>query len=154
MTVSESLLAEFDEEMKNSRKLLERVPDGKFEWWPHAKSSTLGKLASHVATIPIYPYLLVQKEGRPAVQAASKAELLECFDLNVAAGRDALAGVGDDYLAQMIPVTPILSKSRGAILRSRMMSHLIHHRGQLSVYLRLLDVKVPGIYGPSADEKP
>jgi uncharacterized damage-inducible protein DinB len=134
MTVSESLLVEFDAEMRSTRKLLKRVPEGKFGWKPHAKSSTLGKLASHVATIPIYPFLLVHKEGRQTEEVASKAELLEYFDLNVAAGREALAGVNDDYLAQVIPVTPVLSKSRGAILRSRMMSHLIHHRGQLSVY--------------------
>jgi uncharacterized damage-inducible protein DinB len=152
-TISKSLLAEFDEEMGSTRKLLERVPEDKFGWKPYEKSFTLGKLASHVAVIPIFPSLLILRQGEKPAEATSKVELLEAFDRNAAAGREALAGASDDHLAKLIPVTSVLSKPLGAILRSKIMNHLIHHRGQLSVYLRLLDVTVPGMYGPSADEK-
>ena len=151
----ETLLAEFDDEMAATRRILNCVPDDKLSWKPHEKSSTLAKLASHVAVIPIFPLLLINMtpgEGLP--DAASKAELLARFDNNVAAGRDALANATDDRLARNIPVTPGVSKPLMQVLRSRMMNHLIHHRGQLSVYLRLCGVAVPGMYGPSADEKP
>jgi uncharacterized damage-inducible protein DinB len=119
----------------------------------HQKSSTLGKLASHLAAIPGWAAVVVNGHGKKSPDAASKAELLEVLDRNIAAGREALATANDDYLSQNIRVGADLSKPRAAILRERLMSHMIHHRGQLSVYLRLLDVAVPGMYGPSADEK-
>jgi uncharacterized damage-inducible protein DinB len=151
----ETLLAEFDEEMAATRRMLDCVPDDKLSWKPHEKSSTLAKLASHVAAIPIFPLLLINMTpGERLPEATSEAELLERFDHNVAAGRDALASADDDRLARNIPVTPGVSKPLMQVLRSRMMNHLIHHRGQLSVYLRLCGVPVPGMYGPSADEKP
>ncbi len=151
--IVEHLLSEFDQEMAGTRTILERVPEDKFAWKPHEKSSTLGKLASHLAAIPGLPAFVINgRIKRPSV-AASKPELLESFDDNMAAGREALAGTSDDHLAKSIPVSPGLSKPRLFVLRSRVMNHLIHHRGQLTVYLRLLDVAVPGMYGPSADEK-
>jgi DNA-binding transcriptional MerR regulator/uncharacterized damage-inducible protein DinB len=152
--VAETLSAEFAEEMANTRRMLERVPEDKLAWKPHEKSSTLAKLASHIAAIPIFPLLLVKMEvGEKLPEVASKLELLERFDKNVAAGRDALMKVDDDRLERKIPVSPGVSKPLMYVLRSRVMNHLIHHRGQLSVYLRLLEVAVPGVYGPSADEK-
>ncbi len=149
-----TLLSEFDEEMAGTRKMLERVPEDKLAWKPHDKSATLAKLASHIAAVPILPLLLINmRMGEKLPDVASKAELLERFDKNLAAGHEALSDASDDLLAKTIPVMPGVYKSLEYVLRSRVMNHLIHHRGQLSVYLRLLDVAVPGMYGPSADEK-
>lgn len=153
MTIGETLLPEFDSETASTRKILECVPEDKFAWKPHQKSSTLGKLASHLAAIPGWAAVVVNGYGKKSPDAGSKAELIEVLDRGIAAGREALAGVGDEYLAEAVRVGPDVSKPRAAILRERVMSHMIHHRGQLSVYLRLLDVAVPGMYGPSTDEK-
>jgi uncharacterized damage-inducible protein DinB len=153
MTIGQTLLPEFDQEMANTRRMLECMPEEKFDWAPHSKSSTLGKLANHLAIIPAFAAMIVHGHGKRPTETKSKAELLAMLDANVAAGRTALAGVSDDHLLTTVPVTAQLSMPRTAILRMRVFSHLIHHRGQLSVYLRLLDSAVPGMYGPSADEK-
>lgn len=148
----EALLSWFIDEMAGTRKILERVPHDKLAWKPHEKSFTLGKLANHVAAIPVGVALIVTGRGGRPSEAASKAELLQAFDERTASARQALAGTDDDHLAGTIHVTATVKKTRAAAL-AWMMSHLIHHRGQLSVYLRLLDVAVPGMYGSSADEK-
>jgi uncharacterized damage-inducible protein DinB len=154
MTLSAALLAEFDEEMTNTRKILERVPEDKFGWKPHAKSFTLGRLANHIAQLPVMPAVIIKGRNSRPPDATSKTELLASFDQTVAASREALAGIDDAYLARTIRITPEVSKTVYAALRGRgLMNHIIHHRGQLSVYLRLLDVPLPGMYGPSADEK-
>jgi uncharacterized damage-inducible protein DinB len=154
MNISVALLAEFDEEMINTRKVLECVPGDKLAWKPHEKSFTLGRLANHIASLPVMPAFLIAGGGSRRSDATSKAELLTRFDETVAASREALAGMDDEYLAKTIRVTPDISKTVYAALRGRgLMNHLIHHRGQLTVYLRLLDVPLPGMYGPSADEK-
>jgi uncharacterized damage-inducible protein DinB len=144
------LLSEFDKEMANTRKILECVPEDKFAWKPHDKSSTLGKLANHLAAMPTLAAVVINGMAKRMPEATSKVELLEALDKNIATGRRALAAASDDDLAAAIPA---LAMTRVALLRDRVMNHLIHHRGQLSVYLRLLDVAVPGMYGPSADEK-
>lgn len=154
MTIGQTLLLEFDREMANTRRMLESVPEGKFGWSPHIKSKTLGTLASHVAMIPAFAAMIVHGKGKRLPEAQSKVELLALLDANVAAARTALASVSDEHLLTTVPVAPTLSMPRIEILRTRMFSHMIHHRGQLSVYLRLLDSFVPGMYGPSADEKP
>jgi uncharacterized damage-inducible protein DinB len=148
------LVAEFDEEMANTRRMLERVPDDKLGWRPHDRASTLAKLVSHIAFIPSLPQLLLDMRvvDRPS-DIGSKAELLERFDRSAATGRTALDSLHDERLAKQIPVTPGVSKPLAYVLRSRVMNHLIHHRGQLSTYLRALGESVPGIYGPSSDEK-
>jgi uncharacterized damage-inducible protein DinB len=148
-----TLLSEFDEEMANTRRVLERLPEDKFAWRPHEKSFTLGKLANHLTAIPVVVAFIITGQGRKPSETVSKAELLDAFDKNIAAAREALAGASDDHLAKTINVTPVLAKTRLSALRGRVMNHMIHHRGQLTVYLRLLDVAVPGMYGPSADEK-
>ena len=153
MTVSQMLLPEFDLEMANTRKILECVPEDKFGWKPHQKSFTLGKLANHLANIPVGAVVIIMGRGRKPSEAGSKAQLLEAFDNHIAAAREALAGASDEDLARTIHVTPTVTKPRLNALRGWVMNHSIHHRGQLSVYLRLLDMAVPGIYGPSADEK-
>jgi uncharacterized damage-inducible protein DinB len=165
MAISDALLPEFDNEMANTRKTLERVPDDKFEWTPHQKSSTMGVLVTHLANLPSWVNLTVNQDsldiapnGEPqrATLLHSNAEVLETFDKNVATARAAIAGADDQQLFQ--PWTLIangktlMTLPKVAVLRSFVMNHLIHHRAQLGVYLRLNDIPVPSIYGPSADE--
>jgi uncharacterized damage-inducible protein DinB len=162
MPLVDALLPEFDHEMTTTRKVLERVPEDKFNWKPHAKSFSVGELATHVANLPTWGTETLTKSeidlaGGPRVAAlASKAELMAAFDRNVAATRAALTGKTDAELLAIWSLKrggkTIFSMPKTAVLRSFVLSHLIHHRGQLSVYLRLLDVPVPSIYGPSADE--
>ena len=166
MPISQMILPEFDQEMANTRKTLERIPDDKLAWKPHEKSSSLGGLATHLANLPSWTtYTFGQREldiappGEPPFrleEAKSRDELLEAFDKNVAAARETLAAAGDD--AWMEPWSllkggnKIMTLPRAAVMRGFVLSHVIHHRAQLGVYLRLLDVPVPAIYGPSADE--
>lgn len=168
MAISESLLPEFDHEMTNTRKTLERVPDGKSDWKPHAKSMAMGGLATHVGNIPTWANYTIDQDsldlapsGEPLPQtpvANSTAELLTTFDENVAKARAAIANASDAEFFKpwtlMNNGNPILTMPKVAVLRSFVMNHLIHHRAQLGVYLRLNDVAVPSIYGPSADENP
>ena len=162
MPLVDALLPEFDHEMTVTRKLLERVPEDKFEWKPHPKSMSLGQLAQHVATLPMWGLMTLSQteidighqEQLPA--ATARAELLAMFDQNVANARAAMVGKGDGEM--MTPWTlkrdghTIFSMPRASVWRSFVLSHLVHHRGQLSVYLRMQDVPLPSMYGPSADE--
>jgi uncharacterized damage-inducible protein DinB len=166
MAMSQALLGEFDHEMANTRKTLERVPNGKFDWKPHAKSFSLGALAGHLAFIPQWAKMTIDtaefdvnppggQQVRPA-ELKTQADILAFFDKGVAEARAALAGASDQNL--MTPWSllsggkPIFTMPRIAVLRGMIMNHMIHHRGQLTVYLRLNDLPVPGLYGPSADE--
>jgi uncharacterized damage-inducible protein DinB len=166
MGISKSLLPEFDHEMATTRKTLERVPEDKFDWKPHEKSSAMGGLASHISNIPTWAINAINQDSLdlapggvpvPPLQGAkSQAELLRTFDDNIARAREAIAGATDEALFSPWSLLhggkTIMTLPRIAVLRSFVMSHLIHHRGQLSVYLRLNDIPVPAIYGPSADE--
>lgn len=162
MALVDALLPEFDHEMTTTRKVLERVPEDRFDWKPHAKSFSLGALAAHVTTLPAWGTETLNKAdidiggSQPPAAPPSKAELMATFDRNVATVRTALAGKSDAELLAMWALKrggkTIFSMPKAAVLRSFVLSHLIHHRGQLCVYLRLLDVPVPSIYGPSADE--
>jgi uncharacterized damage-inducible protein DinB len=162
MRFSEWLLPEFDEEMKNTRKMLERVPDGKFDYQPHAKSMALGRLATHVAELPGWTsytldleVLELQPDFKP-VLATTRADLLEMFDKNVTEARAKIEAASDDDWQVMWTFKyagqTIMSSPRAMVMRMTIMNHLAHHRAQLGVYLRLNDVAVPGMYGPSADE--
>ena len=165
MKISETLLPELDQEMAGTRKVLERVPDDKLAWKPHAKSFTMGALATHVATISGWGSTALESDkfdlAAPGVQppqsVGSRRELLEHFDAGVKKLRGALLAAED---AQMLAPWSlvkgdqvIFTMPRVAVLRSMIMNHTIHHRAQLGVYLRLNDVPVPGLYGPSADEQ-
>ncbi len=165
MAISEALLPEFDHEMANARRTLERVPDDKFDWKPHEKSFPMGGLAAHLANLPSSASLTISQDsldqapgGEPLRQTPlnSQAEVLETFDKNVSAGRAAIAGASDEHLFKPWTLLSngktILSMPCVAVLRSFVMNHLIHHRAQLGVYLRLNDIPVPSIYGPSADD--
>jgi uncharacterized damage-inducible protein DinB len=155
-------LPEFDHEMTITRKLLERVPEDKFDWKPHEKSFSLGQLAQHVATIPMWGRVTItQSEFDVAASAQPDAvrtrpELLKMFDENVKTARAALAGRTDAELMAPWTLTSghdvVFSMPKASVWRGFVVSHLIHHRGQLSVYLRMQDVPIPSIYGPSADE--
>lgn len=166
MPISDALLPEFDQEMANTRKVLERLPDDRWSWKPHPKSWPMGDLANHVANIPNWttftidlPELDIAPVGGPPVErevAGTQAELLVLFDRYVAAARKAIAGATDEHLLQ--PWTLLaggrkyFTMPRAVVLRSMMMNHHIHHRAQLTMYLRLNDIPMPGMYGPSADE--
>jgi len=152
MSISEVLLSEFDREMANTRKILECVPEDKFAWKPHEKSFTLGRLAGHLAEMPLWVTVIIKGPAKKPSNSISKAELLEAFNQGIASAREAIAGASDDHLRETLGINTPFAMPRVALLRLRVMSHMIHHRGQLSVYLRLLDVSVPGVYGPSADE--
>src|SRR5688500_18121639 len=162
MAIVDALLPEYDHEMTTTRKLLERVPEEKLAWKPHPKSFSLGQLATHVSMIPMWGEMTLTKAEidvggtPPASEASSRAELLASFDKNSAGTRSVLARTSDAEL--MAPWAlkrdghTIFSMPKAVVWRSFVLSHLIHHRAQLSVYLRLNDVPVPSMYGPSADE--
>jgi uncharacterized damage-inducible protein DinB len=165
MPLADALLTEFDHEMKVTRTMLERVPLENGPWKPHTKSRGIAALASHVANLPglgaqiaSLPELDVGAPGNAAnarPEFSTKESLLAAFDDNVALARAAIAKLDD--AAYMAPWTfkrggqVLVSGPRGGMLRSMLMNHLIHHRGQLSVYLRLNDVPLPPVYGPTAD---
>jgi uncharacterized damage-inducible protein DinB len=163
MPFSESLLPEFDQEMKNTRSLLERVPDNLFNYQPHSKSMTLGRLAGHVAELPGWGMTTLEMDlleldpstWKPWLPA-STAEILETFDKNVAKARAAIAEAPDEKWRETWTMkfagNTIMSLPRAAVMRGVVMNHMIHHRAQLGVYLRLNNVEIPGMYGPSADE--
>jgi uncharacterized damage-inducible protein DinB len=162
MPLNQALLPEFDHEMSNTRKSLERIPDDKIGWKPHNKSMTMGGLATHLATITHWTDAIVAMDSfdvsnaPPQPELKSRKEILDTFDKNTAAARKAIAGAGDESLMKPWSLQSkgnnIFTMPRIAVLRSFIMNHTIHHRAQLGVYLRLNDIPVPSIYGPSADE--
>jgi len=166
MALREALLPEFDQEMATTRRTLERVPENKTDWKPHVKSMTMGRLAGHLAELPTFVVAALNNDAfdlhppgaapRPPFVMTSRQQLLDAFDKNVAAARAAIAGASDEHLMKLWTLQnggkTVFSLPRAAVLRHLTLNHLIHHRGQLSVYLRENDIPVPSIYGPSADE--
>jgi uncharacterized damage-inducible protein DinB len=162
MTQAQTLIPEFEHEMATTRRLLERVPSDRGEWKPHPKSFSLGHLAQLVARMPGWVASALADErldltGYPGYSYETTDTLLKEFDANVRAGRAALDRVSDEQLAAMWSLTRgdlvLFSLPKAEAVRSHL-SHLYHHRGQLTVYVRLLDIPVPSIYGPTADEGP
>ncbi len=162
MNISDSLLPEFDIEMENTRKVLAQVPEDKFAWKPHEKSFTLQKLAVHVATLPAWltttmktEYLDV-KAPFPQFPITNRKDILDLFEMSAAEARKTLTGASNEDFGKPWSLKSgeavVFTMPKVAVIRSFMMNHLIHHRAQLGVYLRLNDVTVPGMYGPSADE--
>jgi uncharacterized damage-inducible protein DinB len=165
MSIAETLLPEFDHEMANTRRMLEVVPAADATWKPHPKSYSLGDLAAHLATLPLWGKLVLEQPeldlGSPAnasiarVPFTTVAELLDRFDRHVREARAALVSLPDAAMATTWTLknrgTTVLSLPRAAVVRGFVLSHMIHHRGQLSVYLRLRDVPLPPLYGPTAD---
>lgn len=164
MPLVDHLLPEFDHEMATTRKLLERVPEDRLSWKPHAKSFSLGQLAQHVANLPFWGQVTLEQAELdlmaypPPAELGSRAAILELFEDKVAGARKALVGRTDAEL--MAPwslkrgADTMFTMPKATVWRSFVMNHLVHHRGQLSVYLRQQDVPLPSMYGPSADEQP
>jgi uncharacterized damage-inducible protein DinB len=164
MPITDSILAEMEREAQVTRKVLERVPESQLSWKPHPKSDSLGQLALHVAQIPgrvstmaaqdVYEVPSFQQ--RP--EASSRQQLLDTFEEGLVTARDIVAALDEQRLNAPWTLRQngrvIFSVPRADVVRSILLNHYYHHRGQLSVYLRLLDVPVPSIYGPSADENP
>jgi uncharacterized damage-inducible protein DinB len=165
LPIADSLLPEFDHETATTRLLLERVPQARAAWKPHAKSMSLGELAMHVSTLPGWTPIALkatefetnppggQRYAPPAFE--STAKMLAAYDESVQASRAMLAAATDGEL--MVPWAlktdgkTVFTLPRVAVFRSFIMNHAVHHRGQLSVYLRMCDVPLPSIYGPTAD---
>ena len=164
MRIVDSILAELDMEAETTRRVLQRVPNDRLTWKPHPKSMSLGQLAHHVATTPGGVANIVSKSEIEAPDfnnqpsAASAAELIPALDRGLAEAKSILNGFDDHAMMAKWTLTrggkELFSAPRVGVIRSIMLNHWYHHRGQLSVYLRLLDVPVPSIYGPSADENP
>lgn len=164
MRIIELLLPEYDREMGLARKVLERVPGDRFAFAPHPRSMTLGELAGHVANLPRWAAETLRgtefemtPAGATVGTPASTAALLEAFDAHTRVARQRLVDVSDAELlvpwSLKVDGAVLFTMPRVTVLRSFVLNHLVHHRGQLTVYLRMLDVAVPSLYGPSMDEK-
>jgi uncharacterized damage-inducible protein DinB len=161
-SIVDALLPEFDHEMATTRRVLERAPESQFNWKPHDKSMSLGELSGHLAHIPFWCTATLQDTFLDLAQyprnkpPASRADLLKGFDERVATARARLASTTDPEF--LVPWTlkhgdqEFFTMPRISVLRTFVMNHIVHHRGQLTVYLRLNNVPVPPIYGPTADE--
>jgi uncharacterized damage-inducible protein DinB len=163
MKLSESIVMELDQEARTTRRVLERIPEDKLAWKPHPKSFSLGQLALHIASVPGGVTTIVMQDSVEAPNFAqaepkSRQEVLDTFSKSLETAQVNLKTMDDARLAATWSLTRggkvVMSAPRGAFLRSVLLNHVYHHRGQLSVYLRMLDVPVPSIYGPSADENP
>ena len=164
MPLKESLLAEYKNEAANTRKMLERVPTEKFAWKPHEKSMTIGRLASHIAEVPLWVKRIMLHDEFDFATASMKREtyadneqLLQVFEEQLAEALSILQDASESDFVVMFTLRRgehvFFTLPRKVVLRNFAFNHIMHHRGQLSVYLRLLDIPVPGMYGPSADER-
>ena len=168
MSIAESILPEFDHETATTRMLLERVPQARADWQPHVRSMSLGHLAMHIANIPHWAPVAIERHGfdtnpidgprATTPPFESVAHMLQFYDDGVKAARALLVRTTDgEFMATWTLKSggkSMFSMPRVAVFRSFIMNHAVHHRGQLSVYLRLLDVPIPNIYGPTADYEP
>jgi len=168
MSISATVLPEFDREMATTRTMLERVPDDRAEWTPHVKSWNMGQLASHIGNLPRLGLITMEADeldvspssgsnGASTPVFETTENLIRTFDENVQRARAAIEAASDSDMMEPWSLRragkTIWTLPRAAVLRSFILSHMIHHRGQLSVYLRLNDVPLPPVYGPSADTK-
>lgn len=165
MSIAETILMELEEEAKRTQRVLERIPEDKLTWRPHPKSFSLGQLGMHVAwqgnlaqvACKDTHEIQVQLQQNPPAPK-NRQEILDTFTQGIASAKQTLAKTDDAFLSGtwtgQVNGKTVLSLPRAAFLRMIMLNHIYHHRGQLSVYLRMLNVAVPSIYGPSADENP
>jgi uncharacterized damage-inducible protein DinB len=168
MDLNQWLLPEFDHEMGTTRKMLERVPEDKPDFKPHPKSMSLARLAGHVAELPVWAERTLNNEGldlapvdappQPPFVMTSRQDMLERFDKRVGEARAAIARTSDEAFAKSWTLSrggqTLFTLPRSVVLRNMFFNHIVHHRAQLGVYLRLNDVPLPPSYGPSADEGP
>jgi len=168
MTIAEILLLDFDQEISNTRRTLERIPEDKPDWAPHEKSMKLGKLSMHCATMPLFGLYILEDDGMDLADPNPKrqhsdltftttAAALAALDENAAKCRAAIASASNEHLSKPWKFSfgehVIFNESRAKTFRVMCFDHMIHHTSQLGVYLRLLDIPVPALYGPSADEQ-
>ena len=163
MSIKETTFFDFDDELKATRKLLERLPDGRFDWRPHERSWTLGELATHIASLPWWMRITLDDDGFDVGGGAAPETrtdtdgVLEYFDAEAEELRASFASATDDTMNEAWQLrhgeTIIMEQPKSVVLRRWGISHLIHHRAQLTVYLRQLDVPLPPLYGPTADEQ-
>ena len=166
MTIAEILLQDYDVEISNTRRTLERVPEDKPEWVPHPKSMKMGKLAVHCASLPLFGYYIMEDEGmdmatskRPKTDFTftTREACLQRLEESSAKCRAAIAAASDAHLSALWKFSfgeqVIAHNPRSMTFRTMCFDHLVHHTAQLGVYLRLNDIAVPGLYGPSADEQ-
>ena len=162
-SIADAIYPDLDNEIRTTRRMLERFPAGHYDWKPHDKSMTLGKLASHVAELPRFGSAIMTRDsfdfakGEYVPAACDSAEtLVATFDERVNAFRDALSAAESDRMAEPWTLrngdNVVLVGPRGAVIRTVVINHIVHHRAQLGVYYRMLGVPIPGSYGPSADE--
>lgn len=163
MTLTDSLISELTQEAATTRRVLERVPEDRLSWTPHPKSMSLGQLALHIAGLPwgvaeLLSELTVEIPTVPLPEAASLGEILSTLDESVAFATAKLTAWGNDGLMAEWTMTrdgdTVLALPRVGMVRTIMLNQSYHHRGQLTVYLRMLDVPLPPVYGPTADEDP
>ena len=166
MPLIDALLPEFDREMGQTRKVLDRVPDGQFEWQPHPTSMALGRLAEHLAEFPLWATMTMAQRAldistpRPAdyKSPTTRAEVLAMFDANLKIGRAHLANTTDGEFDAPWTLKAggkeMFTMPKASVMRTFVLNHMVHHRGQMTVYLRMLGLKIPSIYGPSGDERP
>ena len=162
MSIAQAFLIELEDEATRTQRVLERIPEDKLSWRPHPKSFSLGQLGMHIAAQGRLAQIAVDEiheiDIKPPVEAKNRTEILEAFAEGLAEAKTVLSKMDDAALnatwTGQVQGKTILTLPRAAFLRMVMLNHIYHHRGQLSVYLRLLNVAVPSIYGPSADENP
>ncbi len=164
MSIANALLTELEQESHTTRRVLERIPQSHLSWKPHPKSMSLGQLALHVATLPGNVAEIAALDTLPAPpafvqqEAATAAELVPALTASVAKAKRHLAALDDEAMGKMwrllINGREVMAMPRAAFARAIMLNHWYHHRGQLLVYLRLLNLSVPSVYGPTADENP
>jgi len=162
MPLADAIIAELDREGKSTARILERVPREKFAWKPHEKSMSLGQLAFHIANLPNAALRMLREgrvevgKARPAADPDETQNLVEVFQRNLVTLKSALLETSDAALMERFSFTrdgePLTSFPKLGMLRTVLLNHTYHHRGQLTVYLRLLDIPVPAMYGRSADE--
>ena len=167
MSIGESFVPEFDIEMAGTRKALERIPDEKLDWQAHEKSGSIGWVANHLAEIPGWvegtltadTWDINPVDGEPykSPELASVKKILELFDTNIATARKRLAESPDEEFAKSWSLLSagetLITMPKAGVIRTWVLNHTIHHRGILTVYMRLNDIPVPGLYGPSGDEQ-
>jgi len=163
MSIADSIVMELDQEAKTTQRVLERIPEDKLSWKPHSTSYSLGQLGLHIARGQGALAEAVNKDSVEVPnfaqpQAASRKEILDTLAKSTTDAKQILSKMDDNRIMAMFSVTKngkaVMTVPRIGFIRAIMMNHIYHHRGQLSVYLRMLDVPVPSIYGPSADENP
>jgi len=164
MSIAQKLLAELNYEASNTRKVLERLPDEHFDWKPHEKSFSLGQLAAHIANLPSWLTIALSTDefdlatgGLARTDDKNFNDVMNRFESKIKSATEALEIASDEKLKGTWILkkggVKILELPRVGVIRSMVMNHTIHHRGEMIVYMRLLNLKVPGLYGPSADEQ-